>query len=101
MLKYLLIPLTFQSTLFLKEKKKEAAIQNKETTKQKLAFPLLQLPDTGTTFDFLEVIWFLGEGIFQVLKKHSSGRQIVCITVRMNKLVHLANLVVYLQFTLL
>lgn len=94
MLKYLLIPLTSQSTLFLKKKKSR-------DTKQELAFPLLQLPNTGTTFDFLEVIWFLGEGIFQVLKKRSSGRQIVCVTVRMSKLAHLASLVVYLQFTLL
>lgn len=90
MLKYLLIPLTLQSTLFFNKKKKGAEIQNKETTKRYLAFPLVQLPDTGTTFDFFRGYLIWGEGIFQVLTKFSRGRQIVCITVKMSKLAHLA-----------
>ena len=45
------------------------------TTKRELAFVLVQLPGIGTTFDYLEVIWFGGKSIFQVLKKFVRGKQ--------------------------
>lgn len=61
----------FQATLFFKKKKKKRniEIQTKNMIKRELAFPLIQLPGIGTTFDCLQVICFWGEGIFQVLRK--------------------------------